>query len=131
MTGEIAGIVQISAEIVRFKINSAKTKVGSDHADVIMCIGETFNRYVNSEVCPQYWDQNSISVHGILHEGERIVTAGNMRTAWPEFQRWFLSHVSPAKMVVIVAWNGEACEVYCGNKDTRQMILRLMFVIGW
>jgi hypothetical protein len=30
--GEIAGIVQISAEIVRFKINSAKKKVGSDHA---------------------------------------------------------------------------------------------------
>jgi hypothetical protein len=28
--GEIAGIVQISAEIVRFKINSAKKKVGSD-----------------------------------------------------------------------------------------------------
>ena len=31
--GEIAGIVvQISAEIVHFKINSAKKKVGSDHA---------------------------------------------------------------------------------------------------
>ncbi len=29
--GEIAGIVQISAEIVRFKINSENKKVGSDH----------------------------------------------------------------------------------------------------
>jgi hypothetical protein len=33
---EIAGIVQISAEIVCFKINSAKKKVGSDHAGDIL-----------------------------------------------------------------------------------------------
>ena len=33
--GEIAGIVQISAENVRFKINSAKKTVGSDYADDI------------------------------------------------------------------------------------------------
>jgi hypothetical protein len=34
--GEIAGIVQISAEIVRLKIDSAKKKVGSDHAGDIL-----------------------------------------------------------------------------------------------
>ena len=34
--GEIAGIVQISEEIVRLKINSAKKKVGSDHAGDIL-----------------------------------------------------------------------------------------------
>jgi hypothetical protein len=33
--GEITGLVQISAEIVRFKINSAKKTVGSDYADDI------------------------------------------------------------------------------------------------
>jgi hypothetical protein len=36
MAGEIAGIVQLSAEIVRFKINSSKKKVGSDHAGDIL-----------------------------------------------------------------------------------------------
>jgi len=34
--GEIAGIVQISAEIVRLKIDLAKKKVGSDHAGDIL-----------------------------------------------------------------------------------------------
>ena len=34
--GEIAGIVQISAEIVRFKINLENKKVGSDHAGDIL-----------------------------------------------------------------------------------------------
>ena len=109
--GEIAGIVQISAEIVRFKINSAKKKVGSDHAGDILREEDTFNRYINPEVRPEYWDQHSISVHGILPDDERIINAGNMRTVWPEFQCWFFSLVSPAEMVVLVAWNGKTCNL--------------------
>ncbi len=50
-------------------------------------------------------------MHGILPDDERIVNAGNMRTVWPNFQRWFFSIVSPAKMVVLVAWNGETCDL--------------------
>jgi hypothetical protein len=69
--GEIAGIVQTSAEIVHFKINAAKMKVGSDRADNIVRVGEMFNRYINPEVHPQYWDQNSISVHCIPPKDER------------------------------------------------------------
>jgi hypothetical protein len=109
--GEIAGIVQISAEIVRFKINSAKKKVGSDHAGDILQEEDTFNRYINPVARPEYWDQHSISVRGILPDSERIINAGNMRTVWPEFQRWFFSIVSPAEMVVLVAWNGETCDL--------------------
>ena len=109
--GEIAGIVQISAEIVRFKINSVKKTVGSDYADGIERVADTFNSYVNPEVLPEYWDQRSISVHGILPDDERIKNAGNMRTVWPEFQRWFWSIVSPSETVVLVAWNGEACDL--------------------
>ena len=109
--GEIAGIVQISAEIVRFKINLENKKVGSDHAGDILREEDTFNRYINPEVHPEYWDQHSISVHGILPDDERIINAGNMRTVWPEFQRWFFSIVSPAEMVVLVAWNGETCDL--------------------
>jgi hypothetical protein len=84
--GEIAGIVQISAEIVCFKLNSAMKKVGSNRADDIECVADTFNSYMNPEDWPEYWDQKSISIHGILPEDERIKNAGNMRTVWPEFQ---------------------------------------------
>jgi hypothetical protein len=87
--GEIAGIVQISAEIVHFKINLAKKTVGSDYEDDIEHVADTFNSYVNPAVLPKYWDQRSISVHGIFPGDERIKNAGNMRTVWPEFQRWF------------------------------------------
>jgi hypothetical protein len=101
--GEIAGIVQISAEIVCFKLISAKKMVGSDPADDIEHVADTFNSSVNPEVWPEYWDQKSISIHGILPEDRRIKNAGNMRTVWPKFQRWFLSNVSPAEMVVLIA----------------------------
>jgi hypothetical protein len=81
--GEIAGIVQISVEIVRFKINLAKKKVCSAFADNIERVADTFNIYMNPEVLPEYWDQ-SISVHGIHPNDKRIKNAGNMRTVWPE-----------------------------------------------
>ena len=95
--GERAGIVQISAEILRFKINSVKKTVGSDYAKDIECVADTFNSYVNPEVLPEYWDQKSISVHGILPDDERIKNAGIMQTVWPEFQSWFWSIVSPSE----------------------------------
>ena len=82
--GEIAGIVQISAEIVRFKINLAKKKVCSAFVDNIERVADTFNIYMNPEVLPEYWDQRSISVHGILPNDKRIKNAGNMRTVWPK-----------------------------------------------
>jgi hypothetical protein len=67
-------------------------KVGSDRADGINWIREMFNSYVNPEVHPEYWDQRSITVHGILPpDDERIMNAGNMRILWPEFQCWFHS----------------------------------------
>jgi hypothetical protein len=78
--GEIAGVVQIFAEIVCFKLNSAKKKVGSNRADNIKCIADTFNSYVNPEFWPEYWNQKSLSIHGILPEDKRIKNAGNIRT---------------------------------------------------
>jgi hypothetical protein len=87
MAGEKAGIFQISAEIVCFKINLAKKKVGSDHGDNILRVEDTFNKYINPEVCPEYWDQQIISVHSIFPDNERIINAGNMRAVCPEF--WY------------------------------------------
>ncbi len=78
--GEIAGIVQIPAEIAHFKINSVKKTVGSDYADDFEHVADTFNSYVNPEVLSEYWDQRSISVHGILPDDERIKNTGNMKT---------------------------------------------------
>ncbi len=50
--GEIAGIVQISAEVVRFKLNFAKKKVGSDHADDIERVADIFRPWL-AQLFPQ------------------------------------------------------------------------------
>ena len=76
-----------------------------------MRVEDTFHKYVNPEVRTEYWDQWSISVHSILRDDERIINASNMRTVWPEFQHWFFRHLSPAEKVVLVAWNGETCDL--------------------
>jgi hypothetical protein len=61
--GEIAGIIQISAEIFCLKMNNdGRKKVGSDCADDVERVGDKFNSYVNPEVRQEYWDQRSISV---------------------------------------------------------------------
>ena len=73
--GEIAGIVQISAELVRMKMDG--TKVGSDRADGIDRVRETFNSYVNPEVRPEYWDQRSITVQNYVQTGRH--TTSNVR----------------------------------------------------
>jgi hypothetical protein len=39
-----------------------RKKVGSDHAYDVEHVGDTFNSYLNPEVCQEYWDQRSISV---------------------------------------------------------------------
>ncbi len=59
--GGIAGIVQISAEIVRLKMNAdGRKKVGSDRADDFEHVGDMFNSYVNPEVCQEYWDEEHL-----------------------------------------------------------------------
>jgi hypothetical protein len=78
---------------------------------------------MNPEVRPEYWDQHSISVHGILPDDERIINAGYMRTVWPEFQCWFFSIMSPAKnecvavslQEFIITWIGIL--IYCASTD--------------
>jgi hypothetical protein len=63
--GEIACIIQLSAEIVHMKLVSTGRKLASDKAEDCRC-GCTFNRYGQPGCAPEYWDQRSIDVHGIL-----------------------------------------------------------------
>ena len=110
--GEIAGIVQISAEIVCLKMNAdGRMKVGSDHADDVERIGDMFNSYMNPEVHQEYWDQRSISVHGILPDDNRIMNA---------------NCVCCAILGICLHTRFTA-----GTRIRRQMALQLMFAIGW
>ncbi len=64
--------------MLKISTDGSMTKVGSDHADGIECIGITFNNYVNPDIHPEFWDQRSITVHGVLPDDNRIKIADNM-----------------------------------------------------
>ncbi len=74
--GEIAGIIQLSAEIVHMKLVSTGRKLTSDKAEDCRR-GCTFNRYVQPGCAPEYWDHKSIDVHGILPTNPRFFVAWN------------------------------------------------------
>ena len=79
--GDIAGIIQLSAEIAQMKLVSTGTgkKVGCDKAVDCCHCPETFNTYVQLGCTPAYWAQSSIDAHGILPTYPRITGADDIR----------------------------------------------------
>jgi hypothetical protein len=69
----------------------------------------TFDRYVKPEC--DIWDQRCIDIHQIHSEDERIVGAHNIHQVWLQFKTWLNSHVGMSETVILVAWNGENCNL--------------------
>jgi hypothetical protein len=109
--GDIAGIIQLSAEITQMKLVSTGKKLGCDKAVDCCCCPDTFNKYVQPGCAPAYWAQSSIDVHGILATDPRITGADDILTAWFQFLVWLSKHTSAAETIFLVAWNGGACDL--------------------
>jgi hypothetical protein len=116
--GDIAGIIQLSAELVHMKLVSTGKNVASDKAEDCRR-GCTFNRYVQPGCAPEYWDQRSINVHGILPTNPRITGADEMRIVWPQFLSWLAEHSSAAEPIFLVAWNGGTCNLKWHSRLTQ------------
>lgn len=63
--GDIAGIVQLSAELCRTTIVSEEGYATRDTATRIKREPRVFNKYVDPNVDAKYWSETSIEVHGI------------------------------------------------------------------
>jgi hypothetical protein len=86
--GDIAGIIQLSAEITYMRLVLVGSKLAHDKEEDVRRCTETFNKYVKLECAPEYWSQSSIDVHGILPTNARITRAKGMKTVWPQFLLW-------------------------------------------
>jgi hypothetical protein len=105
--GEYAGIVQLSAEIVRMKLVAGRG-VAQDRVEDMVRVA-TFDCYVKPEC--DIRDQRCINIHQIHLEDERIVSAHNIDQAWSQFKTWLNGHVSMSKTIILVAWNRENCDL--------------------
>ena len=112
--GEFCGILQISAELVRIevvpKITSKGPSPNMDTAKVIKREGSVFNEFVRAEE-GAIFNSHATAIHGLTAEHENIVNAAKIETVWDQFRRWFYAHLRDDEVAVLVAWNGETCDL--------------------
>ena len=106
--GEYVGIVQLSAELVRLKMTPGNTAAKDVAADVRRV--DTFNEYVNPESDLE-WDRHCCDVHGLHPGDQRILDADPMPSVWTRFLLWLGTHTKPEEKVILVAYNGERCDM--------------------
>ena len=78
--GEFAGIIQLSAELVRMKLAAGKG-VAQDQVEEMARVA-TFDSYVKPEC-----DKRCIDIHQIHPDDERIVGAHNIDQVWVQFKK--------------------------------------------
>ena len=121
--GEHAGIIQLSSEIVRMKLCPGRG-VSQDRAEEVERVS-TFDSYVKPEC--DIWDQRCIDIHQIHPEDERIVSAHNIDNVWSQFKTWINRHVAMSETIILVAWNGENCDLKWLWRITQAPRSRLSF----
>jgi hypothetical protein len=121
--GEHAGIIQLSAEIVRMKLCPGRG-VSQDRVEEVERVA-TFKSYVKPEC--DIWDQRCIDIHQIHPEDERIISAHNIDYVWSQFKTWLNRHVAMSETIILVAWNGENCDLKWLWRITQAPRSRLSF----
>ena len=111
--GDIAGIIQLSVEVVRMDLAPPAHNPTSTVKDVATNVrrGPTFDRYIKPDCKAEYWDDKLTEIHG-LHAGHPdIVRADSMRVVWRDFQQFISDNIGPDEVGILVAYNGEKCDL--------------------
>ena len=118
--GEYCGILQMSAEIVRLEVtpkllekgkNKGKPSNSKDYPVNVRRESTTFNKYVKPHE-GAIWDIRASAIHGLSRStDEKIVQADEMDIVWDQFVQWFVSNLERDEVAVLVAYNGETCDL--------------------
>ena len=100
--GESCGIVQVSAQIFRMVYRNGATESEIEE--------ETFNKYVQPGK-DAIWDEKASSIHGLSKDDDRIVNADEIDVVWKKFCEFIDRHIGRDQKGVLVAWNGQSCDL--------------------
>ncbi len=50
-------------------------------------------------------------MHQLAPDNKRITSANGIETVWQRFNSWFYRKVKASETVILVAWNGELCNL--------------------
>ena len=100
--GEFCGILQMSAQIFRVKNCNNKPNIS--------IVEETFNHYVKPHD-GAIWDPNATKIHGLTASSPKIMEADEINLVWHNFVEYICRHVEPNEKCILVAYNGETCDL--------------------
>ena len=108
--GENCGITQLSAQIFRLCRDSVvkENKVKPPYDDIF--IEEEFNEYVKPPQDAE-WNEHTIAITGLGPTDQRIMEADSIEIVWGRFVAFINKYVPKTTRGIIVAWNGESCEM--------------------
>ena len=110
--GEYAGIIQLSAELSRLYIERPykKTIYTKDKLREVYREPVTFNKYVNPGR-GVHFEEHCVAVHGIHPSDPRITGADKLSVVWSQFCEWLEEQMLPDEVGILVAYNGENCDM--------------------
>eukprot|EP00956_Cyclotella_meneghiniana_P034425 scaffold104733_cov38-Cyclotella_meneghiniana.AAC.2 len=110
--GEYAGIIQLSAELSRLYIERPykKSIYSKDTLEEVYREPETFNKYVNPGR-GVHFEEHCVAVHGLHPSDPRITGADKLTVVWAQFCEWIERNTSPDEVAILVAYNGENCDM--------------------
>ncbi len=70
----------------------------------------TFNKYVNPG-SGVHFEERCVAVHGIHPSDPRITEADKLAVVWGQFCEWLEKHTASDEVGILVAYNGENCDM--------------------
>ena len=108
--GEYCGILQLSAEICHLTIQTSGRSSSKDTAAAIQRDANTFNAYVRPADGAIY-SEACTNIHGLTADSPCIQQASDIDVVWSQFVNWINTSTARDEQIVIVAYNGEKCDM--------------------
>ena len=124
---EYAGIIQISAELSRIYIERPhkSTIFRSDEVNEVYREPVMFSRYVNPG-SGVHFEEQCVAVHGIHSLDPCIVGTNKIDVVWRDFCKWIEENINADKVGILMAYNGQNCDMKWLWKLTQALYLHLV-----
>ena len=103
-----SGLLQLSAELFRMEI---KHNGWNDVAENMQRVGNVFNKYVNPGEGAIWNEVAAQRSHQLTASDPRIRNADDITIVWGQFETWIKESVLGDEVVILVAYNGETCDM--------------------
>ncbi len=106
------GACSLSAECTYVNINATGKSIKKDTAANITRNDDTFHEFINpGEDSFDFWSEACMAVHNLNPNSPCILAAKGRTEVWRNFEAWVDRVVPDGEVAIMVAWNGETCDL--------------------